>query len=183
MFYLLFNTRERTVAFLISSGASPGAFTYPALKYPLGRTPADLASSNGHKGIAGYLDESALSFHLSLIKVEDDKDDSNEVSRVNVLQRASEQTVSDIVDGDLPGLSLKDSLATVHNATETHSRIHQVFGVLSFERNEKNGYGDSKLGMSEERAFSLCSRKTKTAGQNDELVHVAATRIQNKFCS
>ncbi|KAL3527718.1 hypothetical protein ACH5RR_012374 [Cinchona calisaya] len=177
--------RERTVASLISLGANPGALTDPTPKYPSGRTPADLASSNGHKGIAGYLAESALSSHLSSLKVKDDKDGYNgEISMAKAVQTVSERTATPTGDGDLPhGLSLKDSLAAVRNATQATARIHQVFRVQSFQRKQKEEYGDSRLGMSDERALSLLSGKTKRAGQHVEPVHAAATRIQNKFRS
>ncbi|GKV49820.1 hypothetical protein SLEP1_g56551 [Rubroshorea leprosula] len=47
--------RENTVATLISLGADPGALTKRSPEYLGGRTPADLASANGHKRIAVYL--------------------------------------------------------------------------------------------------------------------------------
>ncbi|XP_027078238.1 calmodulin-binding transcription activator 3-like [Coffea arabica] len=183
--------RERTVALLISLGASPGALTDPTPKYPSGIPPAELASNNGHKGIAGYLAESTLSSHLSSLKVKDDKegykddkaDYNGEGSGANVVQTASERTATPIADGDLPVLSLKDSLAAVRNATQAHARIHQVFRVQSFQRKQQNEYGSSGLGISDERALSLLSAKTKRAGQRDEPVHAAATQIQNKFRS
>ena len=179
------------MALLISLGASPGALTDPTPKYPSGIPPAELASNNGHKGIAGYLAESTLSSHLSSLKVKDDKegykddkaDYNGEGSGANVVQTASERTATPIADGDLPVLSLKDSLAAVRNATQAHARIHQVFRVQSFQRKQQNEYGSSGLGISDERALSLLSAKTKRAGQRDEPVHAAATQIQKKFRS
>ncbi|XP_031378597.1 calmodulin-binding transcription activator 1-like [Punica granatum] len=47
-----FYGREQTVAALVSHGASPGVLSDPSPEFPLGRTPADLASVNGHKGIS-----------------------------------------------------------------------------------------------------------------------------------
>jgi hypothetical protein len=57
--------RERTVGALITNGAASGALTDPTPQFPCGRTPADLASENGHKGIADLLAESALTSQLS----------------------------------------------------------------------------------------------------------------------
>ncbi|KAK4489158.1 hypothetical protein RD792_004952 [Penstemon davidsonii] len=172
--------RERTVAFLVSLGAAPGALTDPTPKYTSGRTPADLASRNGHKGISGYLAELALSSHLLSLKLKDSK----ESDRENAVEIVSERIATPVGDGDLPhGLSLKDSLAAVRNATQAAARIHQVFRVQSFQRKQLKEYGDSEFGMSDERALSLLALKTDKARQHHEPVHAAATRIQNKFRS
>ncbi|KAG2646908.1 hypothetical protein PVAP13_2KG546800 [Panicum virgatum] len=63
--------RERTVGALIANGAASGALTDPTQQFPSGRTPADLASENGHKGIAGFLAESALTSHLSALTLKE----------------------------------------------------------------------------------------------------------------
>ncbi|KAI3462072.1 hypothetical protein Pfo_018735 [Paulownia fortunei] len=173
--------RERTVGFLISLGAAPGALTDPTPIYPSGRTPADLAACNGHKGIAGYLAESSLSSHLSSLDLKDSKESD---CREKAVETVSERIATPVDDGDLPhGLSLKDSLAAVRNATQAAARIHQVFRVQSFQRKQLKEYGDREFGMSDERALSLLAVKTKKAGQHDEPVHAAAIRIQNKFRS
>ena len=67
--------REDTVAVLVSLGAAPGALTDPSAEHPLGRTPADLASANVHKGIAGFLAECSLTPHLSRLAAKVSKDD------------------------------------------------------------------------------------------------------------
>ncbi|GFP84844.1 calmodulin-binding transcription activator 3 [Phtheirospermum japonicum] len=160
--------RERTVGFLISLGAAPGLLTDPTPIYPSGRTPSDLAAGNGHKGIAGYLAESSLSSlssHLSSLNLKDSN--SHHHSREKA--------------GD--GLSLKDSLAAVRNATQAAARIHQVFRYQSFQRKQLEEYGDSELGMSNERALALIAGKSKKGGRQHEPVHAAAVRIQNKFRS
>ncbi|KAK6118384.1 hypothetical protein DH2020_047801 [Rehmannia glutinosa] len=176
--------RERTVGFLISLGAAPGAVTDPTPIKPSGRTPADLAASNGHKGIAGYLAESALSYlssHLSSLELKDSKENDG---RGKAVETVSERIATPVGDGDFTnGLSLKDSLAAVRNATQAAARIHQVFRVQSFQRKQLKEYGDSEFGMSDERALSLLAGKSKKAGQHDEPVNAAAIRIQNKFRS
>lgn len=176
--------RERTVAFLVSLGADPGALTDPNPTYPSGRTPADLASSNGHKGIAGYLAEAALSSHLTSLQLKDKiEGDALEIPGVKAVQTISERIATPISGGDLAhGLSLKDSLAAVCNATQAHARIHQVFRVQSFQRKQLKEYDDHKLGMSDERALSLVAVRTSRLG-HDEPGHAAAIRIQNKFRS
>ncbi|GFY87427.1 signal responsive 1 [Actinidia rufa] len=177
--------RERTVGFLISLDAAPGALTDPTPIHP-GQTPADLAASNGHKGIAGYLAESSLSSHLSSLQLKDTKEGgSGETSGMKVVQTVSERTATPIMDADLAhGLSLKDSLAAVCNATQAAARIHQVFRVQSFQRKQIKEYGDDKFGMSEERALALVAVKSKSRlGHREEPVQAAAIRIQNKFRS
>ena len=173
------------MGFLISLDAAPGALTDPTPIHP-GQTPADLAASNGHKGIAGYLAESSLSSHLSSLQLKDTKEGgSGEASGMIVVQTVSELTATAIMDADLAhGLSLKDSLAAVCNATQAAARIHQVFRVQSFQRKQIKEYGDDKFGMSEERALALVAVKSKSRlGHREEPVQAAAIRIQNKFRS
>ncbi|KAL1540816.1 calmodulin-binding transcription activator 2-like isoform X1 [Salvia divinorum] len=151
--------REHTVAFLVSFGASPGPLTDPTPIHPSGETPADLAASNGHK--------------------ESGQSDSREV-----VETVSERIATPVGADDFPhGLSLKDSLAAVRNATQAAARIHQVFRVQSFQRKQLKEYGDSEFGISDERALSLLALKSKRSGQHDEPIHSAAVRIQNKFRS
>ncbi|KAJ1398660.1 P-loop containing nucleoside triphosphate hydrolase, partial [Sesbania bispinosa] len=172
--------RERTVASLISLGAAPGALTDPCPEHPSGRTPADLASANGHKGIAGYLAESFLSAHLKSLDLNRDVGEKSGA----VVQRVQEQNTAQVNDEDLSyELSLKDSLAAVCNATQAAARIHQVFRVQSFQRKQLKEYGDDRFGMSDEHALSLVTMNVKPhkSGLRDEPVHAAATRIQNKF--
>ncbi|KZV53757.1 calmodulin-binding transcription activator 3 [Dorcoceras hygrometricum] len=170
--------RERTVAFLISLGAAPGLLTDPTPIYPSARTPADLASSNGHKGIAGYLAESALSSHLSSLNLDVKEGDSG----VKDVETVSERIATPYRVGDLHhGLSLKDSLAAVRNATQAAARIHQVYRVQSFQRKQLKESDDGEFGVSTER-LSFLARKSNKVGQH-EPAHAAAVRIQNKFRS
>ncbi|XP_031385983.1 calmodulin-binding transcription activator 3 isoform X2 [Punica granatum] len=174
--------RERTVASLMSLGAAPGALTDPTPKYPGGRTPADLASSNGHKGIAGYLAVSALRAQLSSLDLDKKEAEVSVSSRGKAVQTISERSPTPCGAGDLPsGLSLKDSLAAVCNATQAAARIHQVFRVQSFQRKLLKEYSDNKFGISNERALSMVAVKGSKLGQIDDSAHVAAIRIQNKY--
>ncbi|KAH9718714.1 calmodulin-binding transcription activator 3 [Citrus sinensis] len=176
--------RERTVASLIALGAAPGALSDPTPKYPSGRTPADLASSIGHKGIAGYLAESDLSSALSAINLNKKDGDVAEVTGATAVRTVPQRCPTPVSDGDLPyGLSMKDSLAAVRNATQAAARIHQVFRVQSFQKKQLKEYGNDTFGISDERALSLVAVKTQKPGHHDEPVHAAATRIQNKFRS
>ncbi|XP_077249923.1 calmodulin-binding transcription activator 3-like [Tasmannia lanceolata] len=176
--------RERNVVALVSFGGDPGALTDPTPKFPHGRTAADLASTNGHKGIGGYLAESSLTNHLSCLTIKEVSRDGDlsEVSGTKAVQTISERSATQFSDGDLQdGLSLRDSLTAVRNAAQAAARIHEVFRVYSFNRKQLIEYGDDKIGMSDERALSLVSVKSHRSGLHDEPVHTAAIRIQNKF--
>ncbi|XWS29530.1 hypothetical protein CRYUN_Cryun24cG0037000 [Craigia yunnanensis] len=174
--------RERAVASLISLGAAPGALTDPTPDHPLGRTPADLASANGHKGISGYLAESDLSSHLLSLNLDNQGSNDTMDSRTDVIQKILEHNTAPLSYGVASdGPSMNDSLAAVRNATQAAALIHQVFRVQSFQKRQLKEYGDDKFGMSDERALSLIAVKSNKPRQHDEHVHAAAIRIQNKF--
>ncbi|GKV49830.1 hypothetical protein SLEP1_g56559 [Rubroshorea leprosula] len=162
--------REHTVASLISLGAVPGAVTDPSPTYPSGRTPADLASASGHKGIAGYLAEDALRVQSSSLNLANEDDDKKGPKAVREI---SERSVTPLSLSNAPdSLSLRESLAAVCNATQAAAQIYQVFRVYSFQKKKLN-----------ELALSLLAIKSYKPGQEDELIHAAATFIQNKFRS
>ncbi|KAE8671519.1 Calmodulin-binding transcription activator 3 [Hibiscus syriacus] len=174
--------RERTVVSLISLGAAPGALTDPTPEYPLSRTPADLASANGHKGISGYLAEFDLSSRLLSLNMDKQGCNNTTDSRPDDIQKIMERNTTPFSYEDASdGPSLKDSLDAVRNATQAAARIHQVFRVQSFQNRQLKEYGDDKFGMSDERALSLIAVKSNKPGQHDERVTAAAIRIQNKF--
>ncbi|XP_031282056.1 calmodulin-binding transcription activator 2-like [Pistacia vera] len=173
--------REQTVAILVSLGAASGALTDPSPEFPLCRTPADLASANGHKGISGFLAESSLTSHLSSLTVNDSAEDSaSEDSRARAVQIVSERTPTPVNDGDISDvLSLKDSLTAVCNATQAADRIHQVFRMQSFQRKQLNEFGDD-FGISDEHSLSLVTAKTLKPVQGGQ-AHAAAIQIQKKY--
>ncbi|XVE93132.1 hypothetical protein REPUB_Repub01dG0163900 [Reevesia pubescens] len=162
--------REETVAILVSLGAAPGALTDPSPEYPLGRTPADLASGNGHKGISGFLAESSLTSYLSSLTMNDQKE---------AIQTVSERIATPVNDSDLQDeLSLKDSITAVCNATQAADRIHQMFRMQSFQQKHSSESGD---GVYDEHAISLVTAKGRRPVQSDRVAHSAATQIQKKF--
>lgn len=171
------------MAILVSMGAFTGALTDPTPQYPSGRTPADLASSNGHKGIGGYLAESSLTTHLSNLTLKEGLKDGNQLESSGtkaiqiVADRSPVQHTVDVPEG----LSLKDSLTAVCNAEQAAARIHEVFRVQSFQRKQVIEYDGDKFDISDERALSLIAMKSKYPGRYDLHAHDAAIRIQNKF--
>lgn len=157
--------------------------TDPSPEFPLGRTPADLASGNGHKGISGFLAESTLTSYLESLTMNDPQEDgTSEASGAKVVQTVLERTATPINDSDVPDvLSLRDSLTAVCNATQAADRIHQVFRMQSFQRKQLTEYGDDEFGISDERAVSLIAAKTRKSVQGDGRAHAAAIHIQKKF--
>uniref|UniRef100_A0A0D9X1N1 CG-1 domain-containing protein n=1 Tax=Leersia perrieri TaxID=77586 RepID=A0A0D9X1N1_9ORYZ len=172
--------RERTVGALIASGAESGLLTDPTPQFPSGRTAADLASENGHKGIAGFLAESALTSHLRALTLRESKDgNAKEICGLGGTEEFAGSSSAHLPCGDSQAESLKDSLSAVRKSTQAAARIFQAFRVESFHRKKVVEYGDDDCGLSDERTLSLVS--IRKPGQNDGPSHSAAVRIQNKF--
>ncbi|RRT47095.1 hypothetical protein B296_00053967 [Ensete ventricosum] len=165
-----------------NEGQAPGLLTDPSPEFPSGRTPADLASANGHKGIAGFLAESSLTNHLLALTIDTKESDLPEIASLTGIEDDAERSALEVAEGDMQaGLSLKDTLSAVRNASQAAARIYQVFRVQSFHRKKIVEYGDDKSGISDEHALSLISIKSHKSGQYDTPLHAAAIRIQNKF--
>ncbi|KAK4706959.1 hypothetical protein R3W88_033469 [Solanum pinnatisectum] len=122
---LCFCCLEKMVASLIASGASAGAVTDPSSRDPVGKTAASIASSCGHKGLAGYLSEVALTSHLSSLTLEEKRTIS------------SISNTSATINEDQ--CSLKDTLAAVRNAAQAAARIQSAFEhIRSAKDNREN---------------------------------------------
>ncbi|XP_078164886.1 calmodulin-binding transcription activator 3-like isoform X5 [Carex rostrata] len=165
--------REKTVVALIALGAAPGLLTDPTPEFSSGSTPADLASSNNHKGISGFLAESSLTSLLEILTLKDSK--CADLALMHTIQTGAVDVNIPTDDG-----SLKDSLSAVRNAAITRARIYQVFRMQSFQRKQLKEFDDDVSGISGERAIAIASAKAMKASPGDK-VHLAATRIQNKF--
>jgi hypothetical protein len=166
----------------MANGAGAGLLTDPNSEFPSGKTPADLASANGHKGIAGFLAESALTSHLSQLTIRESKDNSvQEVSGLPVVVNLDETNSSQLAVEDSHAESLQGSLSAVRKSHQAAARIFQAFRVESFHRKKVVEYGDDDCGLSDEHTLSLVSLKNVKPGQHDTHLHSAAVRIQNKF--
>ncbi|XP_058192814.1 calmodulin-binding transcription activator 4-like [Rhododendron vialii] len=176
--------REKMVAALMASGASAGALTDPNSEDPKGKTPASLAAASGHKGLAGYLSEVALTSHLSSLTLEE-----NELSKGSAAVE-SEIALSSISKRSLASnedhLSLKDTFAAVRNAVQAAARIQAAFRTHSFRRRQ----------MREDAAAAACtldehnilssdilgmSAASKPAFHNARDTNTAALSIQKKY--
>uniref|UniRef100_A0A1J3ENQ0 Calmodulin-binding transcription activator 2 n=2 Tax=Noccaea caerulescens TaxID=107243 RepID=A0A1J3ENQ0_NOCCA len=178
-----FSGREDTVAVLVSLGADAGALTDPSPELPLGKTAADLAYGNGHRGISGFLAESSLTSYLEKLTVDAKENSSVDSSRAKAVQTVAERTATPMSYGDVPEtLSMKDSLTAVLNATQAADRLHQVFRMQSFQRKQLSEIGDNnEFGISDELAVSFAAAKTKKPGHSNGAVHAAAVHIQKKY--
>ncbi|KAJ9709875.1 hypothetical protein PVL29_001381 [Vitis rotundifolia] len=168
--------REKMVAALIASGASAGAVTDPSPRDPTGKTAASIASTSGHKGLAGYLSEVAVTSHLSSLTLEE-----SELSKGSAEVEA-EITVNSISKGGLAAsedqIPLKDALAAVRNTTQAAARIQAAFRAHSFRQKQQREadapYVD-EYGISSDDIQEL-SAMSKLAFRNS-----AALSIQKKY--
>ncbi|XP_047330061.1 calmodulin-binding transcription activator 4 isoform X2 [Impatiens glandulifera] len=135
--------REKMVAALVAKGASAGVVTDPNGQDPDGKTPAKIASSNGHKGLAGYLSEIALTSHLSSLTLEEDDD-----SEISAKMEAGIR-VNDIAQRSLNGVD-HHSLAAVWNASQAATRIQAAFRAHSFRQRQQRVAAASSPGIIDE---------------------------------
>ncbi|XP_022967566.1 calmodulin-binding transcription activator 2-like isoform X2 [Cucurbita maxima] len=175
--------RELTVGTLITLNAAPGLPADPSPENPLGIPPSELASMNGHKGIAGFLAESSLTSYIESISMgETVKDGVLDVSKRKPVHTVSERRATPISDGFMPAdLSLKDSLTAVCNATQAAGRIHLMFRMQSFQRKKLSECSPDELGSSDDTAISFAKARARKSGLSNSPAHAAAVHIQKKF--
>ncbi|KAJ7957540.1 Calmodulin-binding transcription activator 4 [Quillaja saponaria] len=171
--------REKMVASLVASGASAGAVTDPTSQDPTGKTAASIAAISGHKGLAGYLSEVALTSHLSSLTLEE-----SELSKGSAEVEA-ELTVNSVSKGNLSAsgdqLSLKHSLAAVRNSAQAAARIQSAFRAHSFrKRLEKESAAAGIDGYSIDN-FPWLSAMSKLTFRNSRDYHSAALSIQKNY--
>lgn len=172
--------REETVTTLVRLGASPGAVDDPTSAFPRGQTAADLASSRGHKGIAGYLAEADLTAHLCTLT---DGENYKDNIKVNVNIDESIQT-ADVVSSQLAEdelLSLKGSLAAVRKSVHAAALIHAAFRARSFRHKQLM---ESDKGIVHEDSVDLVALGILNKAEKihyEDYLHVAAVRIQQNY--
>nr|XP_011464949.1 PREDICTED: calmodulin-binding transcription activator 1-like isoform X3 [Fragaria vesca subsp. vesca] len=173
--------REETVITLLGLGAAPGAVEDPTPEFPGGQTAADLASSRGHKGIAGYLAEADLTSHLSLLTVNDKTLDN--VSATIAAEKAietSEAVTSDVTVDDEN--SLEGSLAAVRKSAHAAALIQATFRARSFrQRQLSQSSSDISEASIDLVALGSLKRVQKFSHYEDYLHSAAALKIQRKY--
>ncbi|KAI3980819.1 hypothetical protein MKX01_025384 [Papaver californicum] len=178
--------REETVVALVKLGAAPGAVEDPTSKFPGGRTAADLASSRGHKGIAGYLAEADLTSHLSLMTIKESVMDSvaASIAAEKAIETVEEQSIAP--DQSKEGLfSMKSSREAVKKSAQAADLIKAAFRARSFCH--KKEFVKIKDEISEIPAdiVTVASFTNKCSSMNHftDYLHSAsaASKIQHKY--
>lgn len=171
------------VASLIASGASAGAVTDPSAQDPIGKTAASIAASSGHKGLAGYLSEVALTSHLSSLTMEETELSkcSAELQADITVTNVSKENVASSVDQ----ASLKDTLAAVRNVTLAAARIQAAFRSHSFRRRRSreadDGINGDSISASSIGNMPELSAMSKLSFRNPREHNSAALSIQKKY--
>ncbi|KAK6930340.1 CG-1 DNA-binding domain [Dillenia turbinata] len=172
--------REETVIALVKLGGAPGAVEDPTPAFPGGRTAADLASSRGHKGIAGYLAEADLVNHLSSLTVTENVLDS--VAATIAAEKTIESAVKNVVPSDglsNEQISLRESLAAVRKSAHAAALIHAAFRNRSFRQRQESP-DDKPEVFIDLVALGSVDRVQKVSNYTDYL-HNAAIRIQQRY--
>lgn len=151
--------------------------TDPTSQDPQGKTPASIAAASGHKGLAGYLSEFALTSHLTSLTLEESElsKGSAEVEAEITVNSISKESLA--ADGDQ--LSLKNSLAAVRNAAQAAARIQSAFRAHSFRKRQQrevacseDDYGINSVDI---------SAVSKLAFRHPRDYNSAAVSIQKKY--
>ncbi|KAL8052380.1 hypothetical protein ABFX02_05G000900 [Erythranthe guttata] len=177
--------REKMVAALMASGASAGAVTDPNTQDPIGKTPASIAATCGHKGLAGYLSEVSLISHLSSLTLEESElsKGSAALEAERTINSLSRESSSANEDED----SLRHTLDAVRNATQAAARIQSAFRAHSFRKRQQTevavamagAYGDDYALLAND--IHGLSAASKLAFRNAREYNSAALSIQKKY--
>ncbi|WRX21499.1 IQ motif [Theobroma cacao] len=173
--------REETVIALIKLGAAPGAVDDPTPSFPGGRTAADLASSRGHKGIAGYLAEADLITHLSSLTVNENVvgNDAATTAAEEAIESAAQVAPS---NGALDEhCSLKGSLAAVRKSAHAAALIQAAFRALSFRDRQLTEGNDEMSEVSLELGLLGSLNRLPKMSHFGDYLHIAAAKIQQKY--
>ncbi|KAL9226412.1 hypothetical protein vseg_002230 [Gypsophila vaccaria] len=177
--------REKMVAALIASGASALAVTDPSSYDPTGRSAAYIAAASGHKGLAGYLSEVALTSHLSSLTMEEPvlSKGTADVEAERTVNNISKERGNSFEDQ----VSLKHSLDAVRNAAQAAARIQAAFRAHSFRKRQQGeaSGSDTYTGV-DEYGFTLndsqeISAASKLAFHNLHYNNKAALSIQKNY--
>lgn len=163
-------------------GAAPGAVEDPTPACPGGKTAADLASSRGHKGIAGYLAEADLIRHLSVLTVNENVMDSvaASIAAEKAIENATQVVPSDVAINE--NLSLKGSLGAVRKSAHAAALIQAALRARSFNHRQltKKSNDISEVALDLVALGSL--NKVRKQGHFEEYLHSAAAKIQQRYC-
>jgi hypothetical protein len=172
--------REETVIALVKLGASPGAIEDPTSAFPRGQKAADLASSRGHKGIAGYLAEADLTSQLSMLTV-------NESDMYNIATATAADSTFESADSDSSYLTmdeqhgLKESLAAFRKSAHAAALIQAAFRAKSFCQRQLTKSSSEDISEEVLNVVADSLNKVQKIGHFEDYLHFAALRIQKKY--
>ncbi|PWA79606.1 hypothetical protein CTI12_AA204840 [Artemisia annua] len=150
--------REETVIALVKLGAFAGAVDDPTPLNPGGQTASDLASFNGYKGIAGYLAEEDLMSHPSALS-----------GKHKNGSRSREEEQESL------------AVAAVRRSALAAALIQDGFRARTFRQRKVttaiNEFADAEQVV----ALACCSHKVQKSSHYEDYLHVAASRIQQKY--
>ncbi|XP_060197513.1 calmodulin-binding transcription activator 2-like isoform X1 [Lycium barbarum] len=174
--------REDMVIALVKLGVAAGAVEDPTAASPGGQTAADLASSGGHKGIAGYLTESDITVHLQSLPMNNNALD--DIGAGLEAEKAFESAAQEVVplNGTIDDeISLKVSLASLRKSAHAAALIQATFRARSFRQRQLT---ESRIDVSE-ASLDLVAlgslSKVQKVNHFEDYLHSAAIKIQQKY--
>lgn len=166
---------------LIRLGASAGAVDDPTSASPGGQTAADLASSRGHKGIAGYLAEADLTSHLSSLTLNENSMESAaaSIAAEKALETAAQNILSPRQTDEEH--SLRGSLAAVRKSAHAAALIQSAFRARSFHHRQLTRSNNNISESSVDLVSLGLLNKVRKVSHFEDYLHSAAVKIQQKY--
>ncbi|KAJ4830903.1 hypothetical protein Tsubulata_044841 [Turnera subulata] len=174
--------REETVISLVRLAVDPTAVDDPTPAFPGGQTAADLACSQGHKGIAGYLAEAFLTKHLSTLNIK--QNEMNSAAAAIAADKAAESAAQLLAPTDRgvdEQLSLRGSLAAVRKSAHAAALILVAYRASSFRQRQLAKKSDDVSEVSSDVASVIALNMVQKRGNFEDYLHSAAVRIQQKY--
>lgn len=174
--------REDTVIALIKLGVAASAVDDPTAAFPWGRTAADLASSRGHKGIAGYLAKLDLATHQQSLATNNNALDN--IGAGLEAEKAFESTVQEFVplNGTIDDdISLKSALACLRKSAHDAALIQASFRARSFHLRQLTECRNDVSEASSDLAALGSLNKVQRVSHFEDYLLSAAIKIQQKY--
>ncbi|KAL2614166.1 hypothetical protein R1flu_025858 [Riccia fluitans] len=192
--YAAFYGREEVVVALLNAGAEPNCRTYCTKQNPQGVTAADLASMQGHNGLAAFLSQNALTTRLQGLNLEDgiqvDENAAAIAAEKAVEKLARRSSIRSSVHAEKDQLVLENSLEAVRVSIQTAAKLKDAFRQQSIRRRQMQTFAADEevdeYGLSESEVRDmLAAQKIQKAYrghvQKNKKLHLAATAIQRKY--
>lgn len=167
--------REKVVAQLLTHGAAPGMLATKG-----GCTPADLAATCGHAGIAAFLAECALNRSLSNMTINEDMAAASDAAEAGAAAVAVATGSQNVPRGSDAGL--ENALEAVRNAARAAALIQSAYRRRKQRQQRAQRGRIPAAGERNETADGMVETpRAEEEQQKMETEHQAATRIQGAF--